>query len=133
MASGTNRVSVPVKAYDDDPVYGVAVQNNGTTIPSGSYIVGGRYYEWNDEGFTGKTFFTGIPGPTRNYNFSSDTDVIDYLNKLPEGSRNLNAVFEAWQRHIDELNAYNPDAAYRESRGFEDAVYEAGGVSCVHA
>lgn len=126
---GTNRVLVPMKE-NYEPVEGRTVNSRETIIPSDAYQVGGIYYEWNDEGFTGKSFFTDIiNGPTNSYGFNSDADVIDYLNSLPEGQRNLNAVFLNWQNFI---NGLSDDDAWEYSRNFEDAVYNAGGTGCVH-
>lgn len=126
---GTNRVFIPEKeGYQT--VYGKAVNSRDTIIPSGANQVGGLYYEWDDSGFTGMGFFTNIEnGPTANFGFTSDEDVLNYLNSQSEGQKNLNAVFRAWQDFIDSLPA---DDAWNVGRRFEDAVHNAGGTACIH-
>lgn len=77
--------------YTQVAAYSVARDN---TIPSGASIVHGIYYMWNDDGFTGQGWMTGVPGgPTNTFpGFKTDQDVAEYLATHD----NLNKVFEYW-------------------------------------
>ena len=124
MSSGTNYVSLP---YSEVQAYSVP---NDVVIPSGATQVGGIYYEWSENGFTGTEWFTSVNnGPTALWPFANDQAVNDYLNKLPEDQRNLNEVFAKWQNYLSELD---DQTEYDYIEGFKDAVIAKGGVACAH-
>lgn len=80
--------------YTQVAAYSVARDN---TIPSGSSIVQGIYYMWNESGFTGKGWMYSVSGgPTNMYSkFTCDQDVADYV----ANNGDLNEVFSYWAQH----------------------------------
>ena len=80
--------------YTQVAAYSVARDN---TIPSGSSIVHGIYYKWDNGGFTGKGWMHDVDGgPTNLYpDFETDQDVADYV----ANNGNLNEVFSYWSEH----------------------------------
>ena len=119
MIEGRNYVPLPYNVVE-----GYAVGDNNI-IPSGATAVGGYYYEWDAQGFTGKGWFLNIDGPMKNWGFESNIAVTDYINAY----NNLNTVFSTWRNSLASL----PDEEeMRIIDGFKNAVYNAGGISCVH-
>ena len=79
--------------YTQVAAYSVA---RDSTIPSGASIVQGIYYMWNESGFTGKGWMTGVTGgPTQVFGFTSEEDVKEYL----ASNQDLNDVFSYWSKH----------------------------------
>lgn len=79
------------------PVAAYSVSARDVPIPSGASIVHGIYYMWNDEGFIGQSWYTGIEGgPTYEFNnrqyANNDSAFAEYAATVP----NLNAVFTEW-------------------------------------
>ena len=83
-------------AYVSSPVEARSVPND-ITIPSGSTVVHGIYYMWDDQGFTGKGWMYDVSGgPTNTYpDFSSDEDVANYV----ANNGDLDDVFSYWSQH----------------------------------
>lgn len=95
--NGSEYVLAPYEAVSANAISSMA------DIPSGASIVRGIYYMWNEDGFTGQGWMSGIEGsPTNIYptfaNVSEadrDQAVEDYL----ASNQNLNDVFEYWSQH----------------------------------
>lgn len=90
--SGITYVPAPQERYDG--VMAFSVPAEGTTIPSGSTVVEGIYYLWNNEGFIGRGWMYEVQGgPTNKFQgFKSNEDVAAYV--IEYGS--LNEVFKEW-------------------------------------
>lgn len=95
--NGSEYVLAPYEAVSANAISSMA------DIPSGASIVRGIYYMWNEDGFTGKGWMSGIEGsPTNIYpDFVSDPEdereqaVANYLAT----NQNLNAVFDYWSQN----------------------------------
>lgn len=118
------------ETYSSVRAFGVS---NDVVIPSSATQVGGYYYAWNDNGFIGQGWFVNeTGGPTQKYGFANDAAVNQYLEELQIAGKavNLDAVFKAWQEWLSTLN---DQMEWDYIRNFEDTVYSAGGVACIHA
>lgn len=107
MASGSNFISLP-DSNQYDGVSGRSVSTDANSIPSGGTVVNGVRFLWEipeeggTGGFTGTSWFTNITGsPTNYWEFANDEAVYEYLTN-PNGPGNLDAVFERWDKFLDE-------------------------------
>lgn len=105
MSSGGYQVKN--KFFDEEeynPVEGYSTNTRNAVIPSGSSIVRGIYYMWNDMGFTGQGWMHDVQGgPTALYpDFQSNADVAQYVANIG----NLDAVFSYWASHYN-LEGWN--------------------------
>lgn len=95
--NGSEYVLAPYEAVSANAISSMA------DIPSGASIVRGIYYMWNEDGFTGQGWMSGIEGsPTNIYrDFVSvpederEQAVANYLAT----NQNLNAVFDYWSQN----------------------------------
>ena len=118
------------ETYSSVRAFGVS---NDVVIPSSATQVGGNYYEWNDNGFIGHGWFVNqTGGPTNHWGFENDAAVNQYLEGLQIAGKavNLDAVFKNWQEWLLTLD---DQTEWDHIKNFENAVYSAGGVACVHA
>lgn len=103
MASGINYVKNP----EYDRVSGYSVSTNDVTIPSGTTIVRGIYYMWNENGFHSNGWMTDIEGSPLNMYFSdglytgTGSNWEDWADEYITKFGNLNAVFDHWSQNFD--------------------------------
>lgn len=95
--NGSEYVLAPYEAVSANAISSMA------DIPSGASIVRGIYYMWNEDGFTGQGWMSGIEG--------SPTNIYPGFATVPEDEReqavanylatnqNLNAVFGYWSQN----------------------------------
>ena len=112
MASGINYAKNP--EYDGVSAY--SVSTNDVTIPSGTTIIRGIYYMWNEIGFQSQGWMTNIPGSPL-YMYFKDGKYVgngseweDWAEEYLTANGNLNAVFEYWSLNYtinDWDNFYN--------------------------
>lgn len=102
MTNGGNYVKNP-NQYDG--VSGHSVSTYANSIPSGSSIVHGIYYIWNDDGFTGYGWKTDIIGSPLQMYFNKKLFIgtgnswEDWAREYLAQYENLDTVFSYWSQH----------------------------------
>lgn len=102
MANGGNYVKNP-NQYDG--VNGRSVSTYANSIPSGSSIVRGIYYIWNDDGFTGNGWKTDVIGSPLQMYFNNKLFIgtgnswEDWAREYLDEYGNLTAVFSYWSQY----------------------------------
>lgn len=81
--------------YTDVQAIAMAMDNS---IPSGSTVVNGAYFSWNENGFVGTGWYITDGSPLKNAGITDDT-IGEYL----ENNGNLNQVFADWHPSFDEF------------------------------
>lgn len=85
---------------------------NDNTIPSGSYVGGTVYYAWDDNGFTGVSWFVenysgAHPLRDNTYKKLNSAEVIEEYLLSPESGGTLNNIFKNWHPSMDQYNEWN--------------------------
>lgn len=84
--------------YKAAPYSPVAANAIGTSraIPSGSTVVNGAYFSWNENGFTGTGWYITDGSPLDSAGITEE-NIDDYLAQ----NENLNSVFASWSPTFD--------------------------------
>lgn len=125
MSSGSAYVNNRF-AYDDQyvAVAAYSVNSAGNTIPSGASVVQGIYYMWNELGFTGQGWMTGISGsPTNMFNDGMYANNEDAFAEYAASVQNLNDVFSQWAENYTLEGWDNFYAAVGVDSGCMDVVH----------
>ena len=68
-------------------------------IPSGSTVVNGAYFSWDEDGFSGTGWYITPGSPLSDYGLTTEEAIHEYLSSYT----NLNEVFSAWSPSFDEF------------------------------